>query len=315
MNKNKKRFLSLFLTISLFLSSKIVGKNIDNLFAEFYYGNYLDDTSIEKIIDYDSSYGIKYVGRYVPQGVCVINDKTIISLYDSLGLSNSILCVYNHDSNTYSKVNLDMTAHVGGICYDDINELLWVTGKSGNVRCYDINDLDKSSIKSLSGDIFVGDELINHKGVCSAAYITINSNKLYVGNFVLHGNGILKEYDILKNGNDIKLNYVKDYVAPNKTQGICFYAKDDKEYIMFSRSYGTEIDSLLHIYEFDENFNANISNSTQYYMDPMLEQVVINDDELLAVFESNASFYSDGSYEDDLVSVDINRLIKKHEIN
>ena len=44
-------------------------KNIEHLFTDFYYDYSLDNTSIEKIIDYESSCGIKYVGRYVPQGV------------------------------------------------------------------------------------------------------------------------------------------------------------------------------------------------------------------------------------------------------
>ena len=106
MKKNKKKFLSILLALSILLSLKFGMKKHGLFSTNIYYGMDGLDKSISKVLDYDEADLIKYVGRFVPQGVCVVDNKIIISLYDSLCFSNSILCVYDTLDKTYSKVTL-----------------------------------------------------------------------------------------------------------------------------------------------------------------------------------------------------------------
>lgn len=310
MEKNKKRILSILLALSILLSVKIGNKKSSLFMTNLNYGIDGFDKTIEHVIDYDESDFIKYVGRYVPQGVSMIENKLVVSLCDSLCLNNSLLCIYDTVDKTSFKVSLDMIAHVGGIAYDEINNLLWITAKDGNIRCYNASELNNAKITSLTGDIYVGENLINHKGKCSVAYMCINENKLYVGNYKLVGNSILKEYEIINNEGNIELNYIREFCIPSKTQGVCFYQKENKEYIIFSRSYGNTLDSMLQIYEFNDEFDINTQQSINYYFDPMLEQICIDDEMLYGVFEYNANIYRNGNKKDDLFNVEISKLIK-----
>ena len=69
-----------------------------------------------------------------------------------------------------------MIAHTGGIAYDDINELLWITAKDGNIRCYDIKDLEKDNKnKSVSQNC-----MLTFFKVCSPRMLTAFMNFLYI---------------------------------------------------------------------------------------------------------------------------------------
>lgn len=315
MGKNKRKILSLILSLIILGTCKFNTKGIiKNVTNEFYNLEDLDENVLYIDEDYyDESWNIPYVGRFVPQGVCTYNDYTLVSLYDSFHISNSIVCIFDSENTLINKIDLGMDSHVGAICADEDNNLLWVTGKNGYIKCYEIEDaLNKNGIKEKHGSFYVGQDLINYKGISSVAYMTVKDNKLYVGNYVLRGNGILKEFNI-DYKDKISLTFEKKYNIPSKVQGICFYELDDVEYILFSRSYGNQIDSMIQIYEFKEDFDYNTSKSIDYYLAPMLEQISINDNKLFGVFEYNACKYRNSDIKEDIFYMDVNKLIKKNE--
>ena len=119
--------------------------------------------------------------------------------------------------------------------------------------------------------------------------------------------------------NKLTLRYIDSFNIPDMVQGITFYNKDDKEYIIFSRSYGQDESSALQIFRYDENIrdykDKSLVNVT-YKMDPMLEQVVVDGNNLYTLFELNAKPYKlvqDKDY-DSVPVLDTDELVKRLEL-
>lgn len=60
--------------------------------------------------------------------------------------------------------------------------------------------LDKDEVLAIYVNEDVVKDLINYRGHKSVSYLTVEDNKLYVGNFRLCTNGIMKIYDIYFHG-------------------------------------------------------------------------------------------------------------------
>jgi len=233
-----------------------------------------------------------------------------------------MICVIDKDGKLVHKCMLDHDAHVGGIAYDEVNGLLFVTGYSGYILAYDIEDiLHKDKVTAKYSNINVGDGLSNYvyPWVNSASFISIHDNELLVGNFSLRNTGKVKRYKYSIVEDEIKLEYVSSFKIPDMVQGITFYKKDDKEYIIFSRSYGRDCPSVMQIFRYSEdikNYRDEKLVSSSLRLEPMLEQITSRDNNIYALYESNARPYTvnqDTEF-DSIPVIDADSLVKKLEL-
>lgn len=286
--------------------------------------NYLDDNQLLKkgnnslnssIID-NINYELDYM--MVPQGITLYNDYILVSAYDYLDARNSIILVLNNNGELINKCELDTNAHVGGIAYDNFNNILWVSNIGGTLNGFRINNIiNNSSAKSLYRDILLGDDLINYRGSKSISYLTFYNNKLYVGNFVNRGSGKLKEYTLERKGSTITFNNTNIFKVPTYVQGVTFYNSNNNDYILFSRSSGSNVPSLIQIYKFDPNcksYDENDNKCISYEATNMLEQISINNGKLYSVYENAATPYvlfSNNNGNNEIKINDIDSIIKK----
>lgn len=311
---NKKKFLSLFLAVTMVIGAKHSVQMFFRKHPEYYYN--LKNSTHTYVMQDDDNYEclemLPELNTMVPQGIALGGEYTYVSMYDSLKLKKSIICVLDNECKLVNKVNLDCYSHVGGISYDEVNNLLWVSGTNGSVRVYDVCDfLDKTDVEAKYVNEDIGSDLINYRGQQAISYLTVEDNKLYVGNFRLYTNGVMKIYDIdCEDG--IKLEYFNEINVPSKVQGVTFYNTDETKYILFARSYGTCNDSVIQVYKYSDDMDCSKDKYFTLMVDPMLEQVQIDGDgNLYSVYESNAAIYCDGNKDNDFKVMDFKKLVKK----
>lgn len=246
---------------------------------------------------------------YVLQGLCKVDDKYLISAYDSNHNNKSIIYILDEELKRYTIKELDTYSHVGGITYDPIHENIWITDKNGTISAYDKEEIlgHHKITKSKYKNIYVGSELDNIFGNCSAAYITYNDNKLYLGNFNTKDNTIIKEYNINDDGMIDTSNYTKLQLT-GFVQGITFYEDEEnnKKYLIISSSYGKYFNSKLEIYDFETFEKVREMNTEK-----MMEEIIVDDDKLITIYEANAKIYSPQQSNTDIIISDINKILKK----
>lgn len=286
--------------LSLILTRNEFDVVIDNYVPCFNTGNInLYKDSIKEQINF------KIEKDYVPQGMCIINDKIVVSLYNKDYNNNSCLYVIDKNTYKYKKVELDIKAHCGAIAYDNINDNVWISANDGFINCYKLFDiLNKSSVENIKS-VDCSDHLENHKGNESVSYLTYHKGEMFVGNFnVLSLKTIMKVYEV----DSTNLKFKNKIKMPNYIQGISF--KDDKMFL--SRSYGENNTSQILVYDFKKNDNNYIRNVRKEITCPSLQQqIVFDDDNLFLLYESNSNLYQNEIIKsDDIVVVNYKKLIK-----
>ena len=345
---NKKVVISVVTSASIAISSSILMKNKDCLLP-FYYGiekdNIVHDSNIyafkrndydnistylseqnysvfaDLIVNYDII--IPSIDNMVPQGITVMNEYFLISMYDYTKKSNSVICVLNKNGDLINVCYLNNNAHVGGISYDGINGLVWITQKNGKIDAYLPNSIlnSKKALPIFLG-LDVGQGLENYKyhWINSASFLAVNENKLFVGSFALNEPGFVKVYSISMDENMKKISLIYDdtFLIPDKCQGISFYRCDDVEYIVFSRSYGRDFSSILQLCVYNTDNKDYYSNQEEcvFIKTPeMMEQIIFHDDYLYGIFESGADPYLKDEGINNVFVLDAKKLIKTYKKN
>ncbi len=289
--KNLKIFGTiLVLTVSSYhISDKVINSN------DLYISSIEQEQNIDELND------------YVLQGLCKVDDKYLLTAYDSNKNKNSIIYILDEDLNNYKIKELDTNSHVGGITYDPIHNNIWVTDVNGTVSCYEKDEVfsHKSTISPKYKSIDVGDKLNNFYGDTSAAYITYNDNKLYIGNFNKKNKTIIKEYNIDEDGM-IDISNYKSINISEYVQGIAFYEKDDKKYLITSSSYGRFFKSKLRIYDCNNYKELNEVTTKE-----LMEEIIVDDDKLVSLYESNAKIYKNNKHSTDIIISDMDKILTK----
>lgn len=227
----------------------------------------------EKLFSYD------FLDNEVPQGLCVIRDKIYITCYKTDN-TNSCVIEYDKSGKELRRIDLQSKAHVGGIGYDKENKIIYICDINGTISSYSYPTFKKITNYEISND--EGSKLIeNERPICS--YLTYHNNTLYVGSFNLGKNGIVKKYNLNKN----RLNYIGEFIVPNKVQGLTFY----KDKMIISSSYGRRKNSYLLVFNYDENKKEYLKPNKKYKFPPMLEQIMEINNDLYLLFESSSNKY------------------------
>lgn len=242
---------------------------------------------------------IPIIENMIPQGIAVVKKYIFISYYSNLKKNNSICYIMNKKGDLIRIVQLDTNSHVGGIGYDEKNELIWIPDNDGIVNVYSLKDFfSQNEVNAIQKFDDISDGLINYKNNAKSQidYLYIDNNILYIGNFSLNNTGKLKKYEIINNEGLIELSLKNSFLVPNEVQGITIKKYKDKEYIIMSQSYGRYRPSYLNVFEYNENItnyrDKNIKR-IKYKLPPMLEQIFLEKNFLYIIFESNAPQYYD----------------------
>jgi len=258
--------------------------------------------------------------KYIPQGICVVEDNILITAYDEERIDNSIIYLINN--NGYQKkIILDGKYHGGGISYDKKNNQIYITGYGSDkglsyVNIYNYNDILSydDSLRSklkLTKKIKVDEsfDLISSASknkISSPAYLYIHNNYLYVGNY--HTNkSIIKRY-VIDNSAIDEDNYEIINNPFFYTQGMCIYNLDNIDYYIFSSSKGRKNNSKLYIATLNNNILTKVG---EINLPCMSEQVCIVGDKIIIIFESGARKYYNTAKNvvDSICYLDIEKII------
>ena len=225
-----------------------------------------EQDSIKSEIDYSN---IKK-DEFTPQGYTIIageESSILISSYSKK--EKSRIYIYDKETGNYlGYISLNNSAHVGGITYDSINDILFVTNQDGLINTYDYSIIMKSlkngqkiTDKPIVIDLGLNENQ-NNKDIIikndlnvlqTAATITYFNNSLYSIDFGLNGVLVKTNYECLNNeiiSIDNKVILLEDSKC---IQGMTFYESDDKTYLITSTSLGI-LKSKLNIYEVNDTY-------------------------------------------------------------
>lgn len=247
----------------------------------------------------------------IPQGLVMVDDYIFISVYDNMGLINSKVYVIDNDGNVINVITLDTNSHVGGLAYDSLNKLIWIPDNEGALNAYNVKDFYKKShafYKYRFSDL--SNELVDFRDdeKREVDYLTIVNDDLFIGNFSLKGEGIVKKYKI-KNNESLDLEFVNKFKVQDKVQGIAFY----DNYMFLSVSYGRKKPSYLYVYNYEEDIDDyNIPPFANFKLPSMLEQIDIHNNKVYLIFENTAKKYQDSIDKIGHIGIlDIDKLIKE----
>ena len=96
------------------------------------------------------------------QGYTKAGDYYLITAYDHNHSLNSRVYIYDKAGRCIGYIELknefDQTSHVGGITYDEKNDILFITGKDGAINTYNLRDIT-DSLKQSGQEITSGPAL------------------------------------------------------------------------------------------------------------------------------------------------------------
>lgn len=258
--------------------------------------------------NYEDSYTMPGLyGSYVPrmcedmicQGMTRTSEHLIVSAYSYSGDYNSVLYVMDLEGNLKKIIDLGFRAHVGGLAYDEIHNVLWVTGRLGRVYALDWKALrlqvEKEDpyniIYQHDGSALVSFDagLINHNGQKIASFLTMFEGKLYVGSYVNGDNGILNTYEI---DGDCHVTLQSSVEIPQRIQGMTFYrdVATDTTYMLLSQSYSV-YDSQMLRFVFHEATEKYEYPQYSWKLPEGSEQILMTTRGLYLLFESSAQKY------------------------
>lgn len=251
----------------------------------------------------------------VPQGLCQVESYTFISCY-TINDEKSRVCMFNKNGKLLKEIVLNNKSHVGGIGYDKKHSLIWICSSNGRVNSYRYTEFIKGDISSEKSyavcDSSLGGSVLLEDGKMVSSYLTVYSNRLYIGSFNKKTNGLVKVFDIINDNYNISLKYVCEFTVPNKIQGITFYERNNILYMFLSQSYTRIKDSKILVYKYSKDIENYENIKFSFNLPPMLEQIVNINGELLLLFESFANKYSYNArvVVDDIVILNIDDILK-----
>lgn len=276
-------------TISIVSKKREIDENTGNIINNYYNLKELIKEAYVKIPIFD---------KFIPQGITLVGSNYLITgYYDSH--KNSTCYVLNALGEIINVVELDTNSHVGSISYDEKRNLLWLPDNNGILNAYDALDFfTKKAVNAIHKFDYVSEGLKDFQNTEKnlIAYLCVDDDYVYIGNFFKEYECTVKKYQIINTGGGISLKYVNKFKVPKRTQSIAFTSFKKRKYMLLSQSYGRNKPSYLYIYEYDESKDSYNGTELKKIKAPsMLEQISISNTLVYLLFESNASKYWNSS--------------------
>ena len=93
-----------------------------------------------------------YDDNYVVQGFCIAKDYCLVTAYNKFGAKSRVY-LYEKTGVFKKYIDLDNSSHVGGISYDYLNNIVYITGYWGKIYAYDYYELISGNIIKYDSDI------------------------------------------------------------------------------------------------------------------------------------------------------------------
>ena len=272
----------------------------------------------------------------VPQGLCHIDDYTIITAYngnekyreqiDLLNRNQSeqeLLETLSYDDRAMLIVLDSITnEEVAIIKLPDDNHVGGITTDGKNLYIAKSTDYEVSVIKyeNLKECIENNEKEIEYDNNLSCenlpSYITYNDGTLWVGTWknenIIDYQSSLCGYEIKED----KLEKVNELIIPQYTNGACFVDKYNQKLLVLSVSNGRYMDSFVIAYRVDQEKNA-IEKLGQIMAPPLAENIDVVDGNINVLFESGSPVYSGISNKstsypiDGYMSLDMDKMFAK----
>lgn len=241
-----------------------------------------------------------------PQGLTVTEEFILISAYCHEHQHHSVIYVLDRVTGAPIKtISLPDQPHVGGLAYDPHHQKIWLSNSAGknaavaSITLADIIDYDQKEGKPIAYQ-----QKIALSELPRASALTYDHGYLVVALFSLKQAGQIVCYPIDQSGNltgamDLLITHEKATISllestsgtlpiPQKIQGVTFY----KNFLLLSQSWGKQAGK---IFVFDIQQTTNFSDLRQAIQiiatPPYLEQIIVEGDQLFALFESGAAAY------------------------
>lgn len=219
------------------------------------------------------------------QGMTRIGDLVLYASYSKEQSSKILVTDINGDY--YGDIILPHHSHVGGMSYDEENNILFVSGSSGRVIAIDYQKLKQKldlrhTVKTTTTTIddqnsttlfdlgkydkacrkngnFEDRIIINTSqkimddidtSVKRTSTLTYHDGYLYVGTFSKNSKGEIAKFKVEYDPltRNIQYNPIEKVKSIEKIQGIDFAKYNDREFLLLTQSYGIA-DSEVHLYE------------------------------------------------------------------
>lgn len=284
----------------------------------------------------DLYYQAIFDDNYTPQGITIVGNKVIISAYQED--KKSRLYIFNPDNSSYYIVGLDNKSHVGGVSYDEVNHVLLVTGSKGAVNAYNYDAMESIASKitsesysgkpaflnladnagtkqkmKLSSNINInyekmenGKELTGYNA--GSVYVDTKSNQIFINRFAKDGKLVYGDLVYDKDKGKYTMENPKSMNIDNGVQGVATYHKDEKTYLIESRSYaGTSSQITVR----DITDGKNILVGTKKFDNKYMESIHVDENGIgTAVYENGT--YNQFNKNDSTRTFDVNEIIKEN---
>mgnify|MGYP000091965070 FL=1 len=260
------------------------------------------------------------------QGYTKAGDYYLITAYDHNHSLNSRVYIYDKTGKCIGYIELqnkhDQNAHVGGVAYDEENNIVFITGEDGVVNTYRLGDITEaanqvssntskvpsiSSNKVLQAIEFGNVDISSHFGDETSAtttYYSESENALYVADCA--GDGSLIKYSVTVGGKGVSFD--KGTVISRNfascCQGVATYTDSHgNNYIYASQSYGANHDSVIKKYEIIDTGLKEVGATT--IDTPGLEGIQIDKQgNLSGVFEN----FKDTDNPNQTININVNTI-------
>lgn len=271
--------------INKIFSKKLIDDNTLNIL-----NNYLD----LKLAVKEANVRVPTSNGFIPQGITLVGSNYFITGYYETH-KNSSCYIVDELGDIINIVELDTNSHVGSISYDKKRNLLWIPDNDGILNAYNSTDfLEKKEVHALYKFDYVSQGLSDFQNSSKKliAYLCVDGDYIYVGNFFIDYECTVKKYHIVDNDEGIILNYVNKFKLPKRTQSIVFVEYNERKYMLLSQSYRRRNSSYLYVYQYDESKEKYSGMELKKIeIPPMLEQISVYNNSVYLLFESNASKY------------------------
>ena len=154
-----------------------------------------------------------------PQGLAFTEDYILVSAYCKTKAHDSVIYVIDKESRRFVKeIVLNTKAHVGGMAYDTMNQILWVTGQGSTWA--QANAITLSHLENYSFDDgyhpIEFDMSYNLYKIKRASFMTYHDGALFVGFFTQDNASVIEKYLINADGT----LYEKEDMNLKRTVGV-----------------------------------------------------------------------------------------------